>query len=248
MDDGGTVLISAPANPFRCPPGPYERASLIAYYLKTKKPKSKIIVLDAKDAFSKQGLFQNAWKELYPNLEWVGLSKGGKVNSVDAGEMTLVTDFERYKGDVVNVIPPQKAGRIADLAGITNNTGWCPINPETFESTLQPNIHVVGDATIAGAMPKSAFTANAQAKVCAAAAVKLLAGEKPDEPLLINTCYSLVAPDYGISVANLYRPKDGVLVDAGGGVSPLNASAAFRAQEAAFADGWFKTITEEVFG
>ena len=248
MDDGGTVLISAPANPFRCPPGPYERASLIAYYLKTKKPKSKIIVLDAKDAFSKQGLFQNAWKQLYPNLEWVGLSKGGKVNSVDAGEMTLVTDFERYKGDVVNVIPPQKAGRIADLAGITNNTGWCPINPETFESTLQPNIHVVGDATIAGAMPKSAFTANAQAKVCAAAAVKLLAGEKPDEPLLINTCYSLVAPDYGISVANLYRPKDGVLVDAGGGVSPLNASAAFRAQEAAFANGWFKTITEEVFG
>jgi NADPH-dependent 2,4-dienoyl-CoA reductase/sulfur reductase-like enzyme len=248
MDDGGTVLLSAPANPFRCPPGPYERASLIAYYLKTKKPKSKIIVLDAKDAFSKQGLFQNAWKQLYPNLEWVGLSKGGKVNSVDAGAMTLVTDFERYKGDVVNVIPPQKAGRIADLAGITNNTGWCPINPETFESTLQPNIHVVGDATIAGAMPKSAFTANAQAKVCAAAAVKLLAGEKPDEPLLINTCYSLVAPDYGISVANLYRPKDGVLVDAGGGVSPLNASAAFRAQEAAFANGWFKTITEEVFG
>jgi sulfide dehydrogenase [flavocytochrome c] flavoprotein subunit len=248
MEDGGTVLISAPANPFRCPPGPYERASLVAYYLKTKKPKSKIIVLDAKDAFSKQGLFQNAWKELYPNLEWVGLSKGGKVNSVDAGEMTLVTDFERYKGNVVNVIPPQKAGRIADLAGITNNTGWCPINPETFESTLQPNIHVIGDATIAGAMPKSAFTANAQAKVCAAAVAKLLAGEKPDEPLLINTCYSLVAPDYGISVANLYRPKDGVLADAGGGVSPLNASAGFRAQEAAFANGWFKTITAEVFG
>jgi len=248
MDDGGTVLISAPANPFRCPPGPYERASLIAYHLKTKKPKSKIIVLDAKDAFSKQGLFQNAWKELYPNLEWVGLSKGGKVNSVDVGEMTLVTDFERYKGDVVNVIPPQKAGRIADLAGVTNNTGWCPINPETFESTLQSNIHVIGDATIAGAMPKSAFTANAQAKVSAAAAVKLLAGEKPDEPRLINTCYSLVAPDYGISVANLYRPKDGVLVDAGGGVSPLNASADFRAQEAAFANGWFKTITAEVFG
>ena len=248
MEDGGTVLISAPDNPFRCPPGPYERASLIAYYLKAKKPKSKIIVLDAKDAFSKQSLFQNAWKELYPNLEWVGLSKGGKVNSVDVGEMTLVTDFERYKGDVVNVIPPQKAGRIADLAGTANNTGWCPINPETFESTLQTNIHVVGDATIAGAMPKSAFTANAQAKVCAAAVVKLLAGEKPDEPRLINTCYSLVAPDYGISIANLYRPKDGALVDAGGGVSPLNVSANFRAQEAAFANGWFRTITEEVFG
>jgi len=248
MADGGAVIISAPANPFRCPPGPYERASLIAYYLKTKKPKSKLIVLDAKDAFSKQGLFQNAWKELYPNLEWVPLSKGGKVNSVDVGAMMLITDFDRYRGDVVNVIPPQKAGRIAEVAGVTNNTGWCPINPETFESTLQPGIHVIGDATIAGAMPKSAFSANAQAKVCAAAVVKLLAGQKPDEPRLINTCYSLAAPDYGISIANVYRPKDGVLVDAGGGVSPANAPASFRAQEAMFANGWFKTITGEVFG
>ena len=248
MADGGTVIISAPANPFRCPPGPYERASLIAYYLKTKKPKSKLIVLDAKDAFSKQGLFQNAWKELYPNLEWVPLSKGGKVNAVDVGAMMLITDFDRYRGDVVNVIPPQKAGRIAEVAGVTNNTGWCPINPETFESTLQPGIHVIGDATIAGAMPKSAFAANAQAKVCAAAVVKLLAGQKPDEPRLINTCYSLAAPDYGISIANVYRPKDGVLVDAGGGVSPANAPASFRAQEAMFANGWFETITGEVFG
>jgi NADPH-dependent 2,4-dienoyl-CoA reductase/sulfur reductase-like enzyme len=248
MADGGTVIISAPANPFRCPPGPYERASLIAYYLKTKKPKSKLIVLDAKDAFSKQGLFQNAWKELYPNLEWVPLSKGGKVNAVDVGAMMLITDFDRYRGDVVNVIPPQKAGRIAEVAGVTNNTGWCPINPETFESTLQPGIHVIGDATIAGAMPKSAFAANAQAKVCAAAVVKLLAGQKPDETRLINTCYSLAAPDYGISIANVYRPKDGVLVDGGGGVSPANAPASFRAQEAMFANGWFKTITGEVFG
>ena len=248
MADGGTVIISAPANPFRCPPGPYERASLIAYYLKTKKPKSKLIVLDAKDAFSKQGLFQNAWKELYPNLEWVPLSKGGKVNAVDVGAMMLITDFDRYRGDVVNVIPPQKAGRIAEVAGVTNNTGWCPINPETFESTLQPGIHVIGDATIAGAMPKSAFAANAQAKVGAAAVVKLLAGQKPDETRLINTCYSLAAPDYGISIANVYRPKDGVLVDAGGGVSPANAPASFRAQEAMFANGWFETITGEVFG
>jgi NADPH-dependent 2,4-dienoyl-CoA reductase/sulfur reductase-like enzyme len=250
MRDGGTVIISAPANPFRCPPGPYERASLIAYYLKTKKPKSKLLILDAKDAFSKQGLFQAAWKELYPNLEWVGLSKGGKVNSVDVGAMTVVTDFDRHKGDVVNIIPPQKAARIAEVAGVTNNTGWCPINPATFESTLVPNIHVVGDATIAGAMPKSAFSANAQAKVCAAAVVQLIAGKTPAEPRLINTCYSLVAPDYGISVAGVYRPVDGQLreVERSGGVSPANAPAAFRAQEVTFANGWFKTITEEVFG
>ena len=250
MEDGGTVVISAPANPFRCPPGPYERASLIAYYLKTKKPKSKLIVLDAKDAFSKQGLFQGAWKALYPNLEWVSLSSGGKVTSVDAGAMTLVTDFARHKADVSNVIPPQKAGRIAEIAGAADRTGWCPIDPATFESKLQPNIHVIGDASIAGAMPKSAFTANAQAKVCAAAVAKLIAGGKPDDPRLINTCYSLVAPDYGISVAGVYRPADGQLkdVEGSGGVSPINAPASTRAAEATFANGWFSTITQEVFG
>jgi len=250
MEDGGTVVISAPANPFRCPPGPYERASLIAYYLKTKKPKSKLIVLDAKDAFSKQGLFQAAWKALYPNLEWVSLSSGGKVASVDAGAMTLVTDFARHKADVANVIPPQKAGRIAEIAGAADRTGWCPIDPATFESKLQPNIHVIGDASIAGAMPKSAFTANAQAKVCAAAVAKLIAGGKPDDPRLINTCYSLVAPDYGISVAGVYRPADGQLkdVEGSGGVSPINAPASTRAAEATFANGWFSTITQEVFG
>src|SRR4051812_1836443 len=153
MEDGGTVIISAPANPFRCPPGPYERASLIAYYLKTKKPKSKLIILDAKDAFSKQRLFQNAWRELYPNLEWVSLSAGGKVTSIEAGAMTLVTDFGRHKADVANVIPPQKAGHIAELAGIADRSGWCPIDPVTFESKLQSNIHVIGDACIAGGMP-----------------------------------------------------------------------------------------------
>ena len=250
MEDGGTVVISAPANPFRCPPGPYERASLIAYYLKTKKPKSKLIVLDAKDAFSKQRLFQNAWAALYPNLEWVSLSKGGKVTSVDVGAMTLVTDFGRHKADVANVIPPQKAARIAEIAGVADRTGWCPIDPATFESKLQPNVHVIGDAAIAGAMPKSAFAANAQAKVCAAAVVKLITGGKPDEPKLANTCYSLVAPDYGISVAGVYRPADGQIkeVEGSGGVSPADAPSSTRAQEAAFANGWFNTITAEVFG
>ena len=170
MDDGGLVVISAPANPFRCPPGPYERASLIAHYLKTKKPKSKLIVLDAKDAFSKQRLFQAAWAELYPGLlEWVPLSKGGNVTSVDAATRTLVTDFGKHQAKVANVIPPQKAGRIAEVAGVADRSGWCPIDPVTFESKLQPGIHVIGDAAIAGAMPKSAFAANSQAKVCAAA-------------------------------------------------------------------------------
>jgi NADPH-dependent 2,4-dienoyl-CoA reductase/sulfur reductase-like enzyme len=250
MEDGGAVVISAPANPFRCPPGPYERASLIAYYLKTKKPKSKLIILDAKDAFSKQRLFQAAWKALYPNLEWISLSNGGKVTSVDVGAMTLVTDFARHKADVANVIPPQKAARIAETAGVADRTGWCPIDPATFESKLQPNIHVVADASIAGAMPKSAFSANAQAKVCAAAVARLVRGEKPEEARLINTCYSLIAPDYGILVAGVYRPADGQIkeIEGSGGVSPLDAPSSTRALEATFANAWFKTITTEVFG
>jgi NADPH-dependent 2,4-dienoyl-CoA reductase/sulfur reductase-like enzyme len=251
MEDGGLVVISAPANPFRCPPGPYERASLIAHYLKTKKPRSKLIVLDSKDTFSKQRLFQNAWKDLYPGiLEWVSLSSGGKVSSVEPATNTLVTDFNKHVAKVANVIPPQKAGRIAEIAGVTDRTGWCPIDPVTFESRQQRNIHVIGDATIAGAMPKSAFTANAQAKVCAAAVAKLIAGQTPAQPKLINTCYSLVAPDYGISVAGVYRNKDGVLTDVegAGGVSPIDAPRDFRALEATYADGWFKTITSEVYG
>lgn len=251
MDDGGLVVMSAPANPFRCPPGPYERASLIAHYLKTKKPKSKLLLLDAKDAFSKQRLFQDAWAKLYPGLlEWVSLSKGGKVTAVDPAAMTLSTDFAQHKAAVANVIPPQRAGRIAEAAGVADRSGWCPVEPVSFESRLRPGMHVIGDAAIMGAMPKSAFSANAQAKVCAAAIVARLAGREPAEPRLINTCYSLVAPEYGITVAGVYKPTNGQLADipGAGGVSPLDAADEFRAREALYAEGWFRTITAETFG
>jgi len=250
MEDGGLVVMSAPENPFRCPPGPYERASLIAWYLKTKKPKSKLIVLDAKDVFSKQRLFQQAWSALYPNLEWVGLSQGGKVSRVDASTLSVTTDFQTYKAQVVNIIPPQRAAEIAQVAGVADRSGWCPIDPVTFESQLQKNIHVIGDAAVAGAMPKSAFAANAQAKVCAAAIIDLLAGKNPAEPRLINTCYSIVAPDYGISIAGVYKPGKGLLADieGAGGTSPLNASPQTRKAEADLALGWYNTITAEVFG
>ena len=251
MRDGGVVVIAVPANPYRCPPGPYERASLIAHYLKTKKPKSKLLILDAKDTFSKQKLFQKGWAALYPDLiEWVALSAGGKVTAVDATAMILTTDFATHKADVANVIPAQKAGQIAELTGVADPSGWCPIDPVSFASTLQPNIHVIGDAAIAGAMPKSAFAANAQAKVCAAAVAALLAGGTPLPPKLINTCYSLVSPDYGISIAGVYHPVDGKLVDVegAGGASPLDASAETRALEASLAAGCFRTITGEVFG
>src|SRR5439155_20839153 len=157
MEDGGTVVISSPVNPARCPPAPYERASLIAHFLKRKKPRSKVIVLDAKDSFTMQRLFENAWKEFYPGLlEWVPLSSGGALSSVDVASRTLMTDFDKYEAAVANVIPPQKAGRLADIAGVADRTGWCPVDPVTFESRLQQSIHVIGDAAIAGAMPRSA--------------------------------------------------------------------------------------------
>ena len=151
---------------------------------------------------------------------------------------------------MANVIPPQRAGAIAAAAGVADRTGWCPVDAASFESRLVPNIHVIGDAAIMGAMPKSAFAANAQAKVCAEAVAALLAGRAVAEPRLINTCYSLVAPEYGISVAGVYRPANGVLTDieGAGGVSALEAGAEVRAQEAAYADVWFRTLTGAVFG
>ena len=251
MNDGGVVVISAPTNPARCPPGPYERASMIAYYLKMRKPRSKVIVLDSKDTFTMQRQFQNAWADLYPGLvEWVGLSQGGNVTAVEAASNTFVTDFDKFKADVGNVIPPQKAGAIAHAAGVADRTGWCPVDPVTFESILQPNIHIVGDAAIAGAMPKSAFAANEEGKICARAMVQLFKGERPQEQNLTSVCYSLIAPDYAISISGVYRPINGQFmeVEGTGVASPVDAPRTLRAQEANFADVWFKTITREIFG
>jgi sulfide dehydrogenase [flavocytochrome c] flavoprotein chain len=250
MEDGGTVVMALPALPYRCPPASYERASLIAYYLKIKKPRSKLVVLDAKDTFSMQRLFENAWREFYPNLEWAPVSSGGNPTGVDPAAMTVSSDFDTYKAAVANIIPPQKAGRAAELAGTADRTGWCPVDPVTFESRLVPGIHVLGDAAIAGAVPKSAFAANAAAKICAAAVAKLVFGEPPAPPKFVNTCYSLAAPDYGFSIVGVYQPVNGqwLEVEGAGGVSPADAPRAFRSQEAKFANAWFNTITSEIFG
>jgi len=251
MDDGGLVVISVPANPFRCPPAPYERASLIAHFLKTRKPRSKLIILDAKDSFVQQRLFQAAWQDLYPGLlEWVPLSAGGAVSDVDPAGQIIRTDRHSYRASVANLIPPQKAGTIARLAGVADRTGWCPIDPVSFESRLQPDIHVIGDAAIAGAMPKSAFAASSQAKVCAAAIASLVRGLPPADHRLFNTSYSLVAPDYGISIASVYRPSNGQLAEVAdiGGTSPLNAPRSLRVEEARHAASWFRTVTSVVFG
>ncbi len=250
MPDGGTFLMVAPENPFRCPPGPYERASMVAHYLKHNKPKSKILILDAKDSFSKQGLFQDGWKQFYGDLiEWVPFAKDGKVVSVDAKNLTVQTEFgERHKADVLNVIPPQKAGAIAAQAGVADASGWVPVKPQTFESELVPNIYVVGDATIASPMPKSGFSANAQAKVAAAAIVNALAGKPAAEASFTNTCYSLIAPDYGISVGHLYGLRDGKLAELSGGVSPKEADATFRKLEADYGESWYNAITLDAWG
>jgi len=248
MEDGGTVIIAAPANPFRCPPGPYERASLIAHYLKAEKPKSKVLILDAKDSFSKRPLFEEAWAALYPGqIEWVPFAEGGNVTAVDPGAMTVTTDFNAYGAAVANIIPPQRAGAIAQSAGVADATGWCPVKPDTFESTLVPGIHVIGDASLAGEMPKSGFSANAQGKVVAQAIDAIFRGEAPAAPKLINTCFSLAAPDYGFTVAGVY---DATLtsVEGSGGTSPTGASDEVHAMEADYARAWYATITHQIWG
>ena len=251
MDDGGTVVISVPVTPSRCPPAPYERASLIAYMLKTRKPRSKVIVLDAKDSFTMQRQFQGAWRALYPGvLEYVALSDGGLVTSVDVASRTVVTDFDKYNPAVANIIPQQRAGRIAEIAGVADRTGWCPIDPVTFESRLQPSIHVIGDAAIGGAMPRSASAANSQARICAGAIATLIAGGTPAAPTLTSLCYSLIAPDYAISQRGSYRPVDGIYNEVEGTAitSPVDAPNDTRAKEAGEAESWFKSLTGEVFG
>lgn len=252
LEDGGVVALSVPANPYRCPPGPYERASLIAHYLKTKKPKSKLLILDGKDAFSKQGLFQDAWAKLYPGLiEWVPLSKDGKITKVDVAARVLETEFgTKHKVGVANVIPPQQAGAIAHSAGLVDKSGWVPVDPKTFEAKQAKDVHVVGDATIANPQPKSGFIANAQGKVVAAAIVNAVNGKPALEPSWANTCYSLIAPDYAVTVAGVYRVGDKGLeeVPNSGGVSPKDATAEFRAREARYARDWYQSITADTWG
>jgi len=251
LPDGGLVALSVPESPYRCPPGPYERASLIASYLKRDNPRAKILILDAKDNFSKKPLFLQAWSEIYGDMiEWQGVSEGARVVSVDASTRQLQTDFDTVTADVANVIPPQRAGLIAARAGVADESGWCPIEPATFESRLQPGIHVIGDAAIANAMPKSAFAANAQARLCAAQVARLLRGEPPAATKLINTCYSLISPDYGISVAGVYRPTPDVWseVEGAGGISDIDAPIETRRLEAVYARQWFSNLTTQAFG
>jgi sulfide dehydrogenase [flavocytochrome c] flavoprotein subunit len=251
MANGGTVIICPPGNPYRCPPGPYERASMIAHYLKNNKPNSKIIILDQKEKFSKQPLFTDGWDMHYGDLiEWRSATAGGKVSEIDAEGMRLNTEFGWEEGDVINYIPAQWAGAVARKSGLADDSGWCPVDHVTFESKLVQNVHVIGDACKAGAMPKSGFSANSQGKVAAAAVVSMFWGEDPVSPSFANTCYSYVTPDYSVSVAAVYSLKEGAIagVEGAGGVSPKDASAIVRKTEATYAQGWYDSITYDMFG
>jgi sulfide dehydrogenase [flavocytochrome c] flavoprotein subunit len=257
MKDGGVVVIAAPPNPFRCPPGPYERASQIAMYLKQHKPKSKVMIFDPKPNFSKQGLFAGAWKKMYgyqsdnAMIEWHGQDEEAGVVKVNAASNSIVTAFgDEIKADVLNVIPAQKAGAIAFAAGLTNDGGWCPVDLGTFESKIHPNIHVLGDASIATDMPKSGYSANSQAKVCAAAIVAMMNGQEPGTPSYVNTCYSIAGKDYAFSVAAVYRLTEdrSKIASVSGGLTPGDASPDVFKREVAYAHSWYNNITHDIFG
>lgn len=247
MRNGGVLVMTVPANPYRCPPGPYERASLIAHFLSRYKPRSKILILDAKTQFSKQDLFQQGWRELYPGLiDWISAEKEGGVDRVDAASRTVHTHFNRYRADVLNIIPPQMAGILAQTAGLVDETGWCPVSFPSFESHRVRGIHVIGDACRAEPMPKSAFAAYSQAKVCAASVIELLRGNEPTPTKLINNCYSFLGPDLAISITGVYggSPDEKGLQSLIVAETPPGGD---RRQEAENATAWQNLFMREVF-
>ncbi len=246
LKPGANVLLSIPSVAFRCPPGPYERTSMIAMFLKQHKPGSKIIVLDANaDIVSKKGLFLKGWKKHYEGI--IEYRPAKKVTEVDnKGMAVLVEGLEEVKGGVINVIPPQKAGAIAHAAGLVGpDKKWCPVNPDTFESKLKKDIHVIGDACVAGAMPKSGYSANSQAKGCAMNVVAALAGREAIDLSAINTCYSFLSAKEAVSVTGVYRvnKEKGAIEAVPGSVA---VSPDLSEVEAIYAQSWVKNILTEM--
>ncbi len=246
MKPGGNVIISIPLAPFRCPPGPYERASMIAMYLKQHKPGSKVIVLDANPHIvSKKGLFLKGWKKHYEKI--IDYRPAKKVTEIDTRNMAvLVEGIEEVKGAVINLIPAQKAGMIAHAAGLVGtDKKWCPVNPTTFESTLHKDIHVIGDSSIAGAMPKSGYSANSEAKVCATNIVAMMNGKEVTELSAINTCYSYLSATEAVSVTGVYRVnKEKQAIE--GLPGSVAVSPDLSEVEAIYAESWLKNILTEM--
>ena len=248
MPQGGTFAMVAPPNPFRCPPGPYERISMIAHVLKEKNPTAKIIVADPKPKFSKMGLFQEGWAEHYSGMiDWIGQDFGGDIVEVDPNAMTVTIDGEVTKVDACNVIPAMKAGRICELAGVTEGN-WAPVSGHTMQSRIDENIHVLGDASSQGDMPKSGFSANSQAKVAAMAVRGALTGSKVFPAKFSNTCWSLIGTDDGVKVGATYEATDEKIAKVDGFISQTGESAELRQQTYEESIGWYAGITADMFG
>jgi NADPH-dependent 2,4-dienoyl-CoA reductase/sulfur reductase-like enzyme len=249
MPDGGVFTLVAPPEPYRCPPGPYERASMVAAYFKAHKPRSKILILDTKDTYFEQEFFQDAWNRHYPGMiEWLPAEFLGPIERVDAKTRSLHTAAQIFKSDVANVIPAQMAADFAQRADLADSTGWCPVDPATFESTLHPGIHLVGDAISPGDMPKSAFAANLQAKACAFAIEAALTGADRSRPFLYNTCYTFFAPNDAISDAINFKIAKNRIAIADIEFSRLDESDAVRAGTVNEADAWYEAFTRDIFG
>jgi NADPH-dependent 2,4-dienoyl-CoA reductase/sulfur reductase-like enzyme len=250
MRDGGTVVMVTPNNPYRCPPGPYERACMIAHYLKTKKPRSKLVIFDPKKTFSKQAVFTEAFNDHYKGIIELNLTNevdDFSVLSVNPGTREIVTKAGRkVKADVANIIPQQRAGEIAVKAGCTEGD-WCPINPENFASRKVKHVYVLGDAAIAAEMPKSAFSANSQAKVVAGDIVADLAKKERFAPRYRNTCWSLLAPDDDVKIGANYVPKDGKLDASDAFVSQPGEPRELRKQNYQESLAWYDSITADMF-
>jgi NADPH-dependent 2,4-dienoyl-CoA reductase/sulfur reductase-like enzyme len=249
VKDGGVIVMIAPPNPYRCPPGPYERVSMMAHVLKAKgHKKSRIIVIDPKDSFSKQGLFMEGWQKHYPGMiEWQDPKVHGGIKSVDVKTMTVKTDLASYNAALVNVIPAQMAGKIARDAGLTNQTGWCAIDAANMKSVVDPNIYIVGDASIAGDMPKSGFSANSQAKVAAMMILGDLTKAATFPARYTNTCWSLIETNDTVKVGGRYEAKDGKIAAVETFISKTGEPADLRKQTQEENMGWYAGITADIF-
>ena len=250
MPDGGVVAISIPSGFVRCPPGPYERASLFAHYLKAHKPRSKLLLLDANNSFPRQPQFQDAWQRLYPGLiEWIPMTRDGAVVRVDPGSRTLFTAGSAHRVAVASVIPPQAPGELALLADLASDHGWCPVDPVTFESRNAPAVHVIGDACIAGAMPKSGSAAVNQALHCAAAIVALLDERAPAASAFDSVCYAYLAPSLALSLPGHFTIDEGSIVaPVPKEAPPARLDTAVAAAESGAAARWYRSIRAQAFG
>ncbi|WP_439525956.1 FCSD flavin-binding domain-containing protein [Roseovarius mucosus] len=247
MPQGGRFAMVAPPDPFRCPPGPYERISMVAHVLKQTNPTAKILLVDPKETFSKQALFEEGWERHYSGMiERVGPDFGATNVTVDPEAMTVDIDGSVEKVDVCNVIPAQKAGRIADMAGVTDGN-WAPVNAADMSSKADPDVHVLGDAAQQGDMPKSGFAANSQAKVCAMAVRGALTGSKVFPAKFTNTCWSLIAPDDGVKVGATYEATPEKIAKVDGFVSQTGEDAVTRKATYEESVGWYAGITTDMF-